>query len=286
MAKRKARAGITSRKNRRTSATLFDEGRHCAEELKSNSSCAQHIPIEILSDIFILSIPTSYAPFVKAATLQQWRTFFSNVFPMNLTGICRAWRQAALCTRALWSTWYMEIHNPSRKALSMLEFFLKWFLRRSRSCTITCCIRFTGTFEVARACNSIRCLLDHQDRWEEVEVSFGKELGENQEFILDPAKLSSLRDLRVDGSFWDCVRILDIGNIPLLSCLRSLKLVNLRALTYVGLIFAASSLAELSIHVSNDIEPDGRFFYPPCVGLWWSTPLPPRTKPLFRSCNC
>ncbi len=74
---------------------------------KRRLSFAQHLPIEILSTTFLLSIPTSYTSSADAVTIQQWRTFFSSVFPMNLTGVCRSWRQAALCTRALWSTFLL-----------------------------------------------------------------------------------------------------------------------------------------------------------------------------------
>jgi len=265
------RVFMTRRKGRCISKEPSDEA---GQLEKLQSSFAQHLPVEILSAIFLLGIPSSYASSVNATTLEHWRTFFSNVFPMNLTGVCRSWRQVALWTRALWSTFYVQIHNSSHKALSMAECFVKRFLRRSGDCTVKCGIRFTGTLKFTRACDSVRRLLEHQERWEEVDISFGKRQSEGvSDSTLDLAKLTSLRALRVDGTFWDCAGV-DPGivdddsphpeNALQLPSLRTAKLINLRPLTYLGILTVAPNLTELSLHICDNIS-NGRHIILPAL---------------------
>lgn len=188
---------------------------------------------------------------------------------MNLTRICRSWRNAALNTRSLWSVWFIEMGAPSKKALSMLKGFLKQFIRRSGDFTLKFHIRFTGKFDIVEACNAVEPLLDHQDRWEEAECRFeGNEGDVSPGLTLDLSKLLSLQNLRVNGSVWDCdgydPAILQPKS-PLsdtylkLSSLRTVELVGLPSLAYYTILSASPTITELKIDVWDRFSvPTGR----------------------------
>ncbi len=190
---------------------------------------------------------------------------------MNLTRTCRSWRHAALNNRSLWSTWFMEIHNPPKKALSMLKCFLECFISRSHGFRLRFHIRLTGRFDSVEACKSIGPLLGHQDRWEEAECHFEEQPGDVAESSLDFSKLSLLQELRVKGSHWRCIGV-DPGilepNVPLsenaskLSFLRSVEVIDIKCVTYVSIISTAPNLTELIFNVRDEVSVPIRIFLP------------------------
>jgi len=267
MAKRKPKAiaASGSRKSRRIAKELPDSDENLQPSL------AQHLPIEILSEVFLYNIPSSYPPFEKISTLQYWRAFYSQVFPMNLTRTCRSWRHAALNNPSLWSTWFMEMHNLPKKALSMLKCFLERFISRSYGFRLRFHIRLTGRFDSVEACKSIGPLLGHQDRWEEAECHFEEQPGDVAESSLDFSKLSLLQELRIKGSHWSCIGV-DPGilepNVPLsenaskLSFLRSVEVIDIKCVTYVSIISTALNLTELIFNVRDEVSVPIRIFVP------------------------
>ncbi len=251
------------RKSRAKAGSSSKEAPEEAKEVLARPSLAQHLPVEILSEIFLHSIPTSHTPFVQAATLKQWPAFFSSVFPMNLAVTSRSWRHAALNTRGLWSTCFIDLQGPTPDALAMLKCFLKHFVRRSGDYALKPHIRFAGSFDSVQACDSIGPLLECQDRWEDAEIRFGEAAEDAPGVALDITKLTSLQGLTVQGSSWSCIAV-DLGifdtdqplsqNTPKLSSLRSAKLIDLPAPTYLLVLFAAPDLTELILHIRDDIE--------------------------------
>lgn len=247
---------VVSRENRR----ITKESPGKVEQVEAHS-LAQHFPVEVLSEIFIRGIPTYVLPFLLVATPDQWRAFFSDVFPMNLTRISRSWRYAALNTRCLWSTWFIEIQSPSTMALSMLNLFLKRFISRSGTLTLKPHIRLNGSFDSVQACASVAPILECQERWEDVDICFGEAEGDSRS-VLDFAKLSTLQGLTLQGSLWEChggdpgiFDTLPIAeNTPKLSSLRSAKLFHLLPPTYFSILSAAPNLTDLTIYIRDDID--------------------------------
>ncbi|KAJ7506520.1 hypothetical protein B0H11DRAFT_1675162, partial [Mycena galericulata] len=87
------------------------------------------LPVEITTDIFSLCVLTM-------ADLRENRPYFLNVFkptPMLFLAVCRAWRDIALATPALWSTLQIRFETISRKAASepqlVEEFIDRWLGR-------------------------------------------------------------------------------------------------------------------------------------------------------------
>ncbi|KAJ3522305.1 hypothetical protein NMY22_g11949 [Coprinellus aureogranulatus] len=65
-------------------------------------SCARRIPDDILREIFVETLPTTYLPTVNA-----------NQSPTVLTHICGRWRKVALSTPHLWSGIHVKLPDPS-----------------------------------------------------------------------------------------------------------------------------------------------------------------------------
>lgn len=228
-------------------------------EIQDGPSTAQRLPFEVLSEIFLYSAPTSYHPYIKAATLSQWKAFFANIFPMNIATVCRSWREAALNTDSLWSTMFIEVHSASSKAIHIMECFLRLMLRRSKRCTLTCCIRFSGTYDRDLVADAVRLLLDYQERWKWVEIDLGAHdvrkaltMGPMQ---LDLLKLNALETLAIHGDHWLCCAEQTPVRYPrnaarITPCLGSIRIVHLldmRASDLFVLLVSAPCLEELEI---------------------------------------
>lgn len=256
--RRKLRQRIKLLKRRRISTTVSSEA-----DQEEEPSHARQLPFEVLSEIFLHSIPSTYQRTVKAATLQQWRAFFSSTFPVNLTNVCRSWRHAALNTPGVWSTWYLEVHSPSQKALAIMKRFLMCVLARPDSNKLTCHVRLTGTFDFHRGCDAVRPIMEYQERWEDVDIDVGNQNSEKKTPIwplqVDIAKLSSLKVLRLTG--WQGFHV-GFGHGPdfppsqtahRMRSLHSLELVKILQLTSFALLDASPNLSELSVHLHESI---------------------------------
>ncbi|KLO18213.1 hypothetical protein SCHPADRAFT_125154 [Schizopora paradoxa] len=261
MATRKSRTKRGHRKKRRDTKNIAGEtesGYQSDEELEQSPSVAHLLPLEVLHEIFLHAVPSEHHGAVRAATLQQWRTFFSNVFPVNLTLVCRSWRAAAIDTPGIWSSWYMEVHSPSKKALLVMKRFLECVFGRSLTVNLTIHLRFTGTFDFLQACDAIGPILEYQERWEDVDIDFGVEQGCKNDLVcpLGTYRLQSLRNLRLTGRQWDPHRSPPDTPHPhpsrRMPRLHVLKLDSVHNNAIFNLVSTSESLSELSICLHED----------------------------------
>ncbi|KLO18223.1 hypothetical protein SCHPADRAFT_936297 [Schizopora paradoxa] len=270
MATRKSRTKRGQKKHRveKCISGETESGYHSDEELEQSPSVAHLLPLEVLHEIFLHAVPSEHHGAVRAATLQQWRTFFSNVFPVNLTLVCRPWRAAAIDTPGIWSSWYMEVHSPSKKALLVMKRFLACVLGRSLTVNLTIHLRFTGTFDFLQACNAIVPILEYQERWEDVDIDFGVEQGCKNDLVcpLGTYKLQSLRNLRLTGRQWDSHRSPPDTPHPHPSRpmprLHTLSLDSMHKHVLFDLVSTSQNLVVLSICLHEDYRSDTRLELP------------------------
>jgi len=236
-------------------------------DLERRPSAAQHLPLDILSEIFTYAIPTTYSPFFKAANLTQWRAYFSNIFPLNLAVVCRAWRHATLFTSGLWTAFFIEIHSASSRALKVLRNCLCVLLKKSvqTELGLKVGIRFSGTFQFAKACDAVRPLLDCQRRWESVEVCFDKKAEPVGGMTLNVSEFVLLKELLLHGAYWEAQAARpgqhaegqNVDQELLLPALRALRLFDLQRSTRMSLVAAARNLEELEISINVEERPLG-----------------------------
>ncbi|KLO14880.1 hypothetical protein SCHPADRAFT_289659 [Schizopora paradoxa] len=240
-----------------TASEPVDSG---SDEHHSPPTLAQNLPVEILSEIFAYAIPTTVPPLIKAATLPQWRAYFSLIFPLNLAVVCRTWRLTTLQTPALWTSIFIEVHSAPSRALKALGRCLSTLLDRSSGSRLglRVGIYFSGTFQFAMACNAVQPLLECQRRWECVEIKFEESEKPKGGLVLNVGKLAMLKSLELHGGFWEThshvgqpttdesAAFLDL-QLPLL---RALNLRNLRQNARMPLVMAAHNLEELIISVN------------------------------------
>ncbi|KLO05401.1 hypothetical protein SCHPADRAFT_911069 [Schizopora paradoxa] len=267
MATRKYGGRRGARKKRRVSNEVSGEiesGWRSGVEHEQSPTVAQLLPLDVLREVFLHAIPSGYHASVKAATLGQWRSFFSNIFPVNLTLVCRSWRAAAIDTPGIWSKWYINVHSPSQKALLIMKRFLACVIGRSDAVNLTLHLWFTGTFDGVRACDAVSPIMKYQERWEDVDIDLGKGLEDNPVCRIYSSRLHSLRRLRLIGPQWTCYRTetrtapssrLDVPPIHIL------HLDNLQSATLHS-ISNFQQLSELSICLHEDFRNHGSLKLP------------------------
>ncbi|KLO18224.1 hypothetical protein SCHPADRAFT_125402 [Schizopora paradoxa] len=235
---------------------------------QSRSSFAQDPPAELLSEILLHNLPTHYMTSMKADTAAEWQALFSAMFPNNVACVSQTWRHVALSTHALWSTWFVELENPSPEGLAILHRFLERFIDRSGSRMPRPHIRFIGTSTcmTSQICWAFSPLLQCQERWENAEICHGWVEEEVLGFPLDFSRLSSLQALTAHGSMWNCIDEefkyifnQDLALPPLmdfrkLSSLRSAELIEIPLRAYFPFLYATPNLTELVIYIDDEID--------------------------------
>jgi hypothetical protein len=92
----------------------------------------QDLHVDILSEIFILSIPSPDHP-------KDISPPSRSSAPSNVLHVCRSWRECALATPPLWS----QIHfsdSTSQEKLEVLHDYWKFALDRSRGAPLDVCL--------------------------------------------------------------------------------------------------------------------------------------------------
>ncbi len=127
-------------------------------------------------------------------------------------------------------------------------------------------IRFSGTFQFAKACDAVRPLLDCQRRWESVEVCFDKKAEPVGGMTLNVSEFVLLKELLLHGAYWEGEVARRAGphaegqNVDqelLLPALRALRLFDLQRSTRMSLVAAARNLEELEISINVEERPLG-----------------------------
>ncbi|KLO13695.1 hypothetical protein SCHPADRAFT_348746 [Schizopora paradoxa] len=114
----------------------------------SAMSAVQFLPVEILRTIFLLVMQNSrYCnPVFKTGD-----TFLDCVVLIDLTRVCRRWREIALADPTLWMTLHVSLRDPPILRLLQVADFVSACLERSENLPLTCyiSISITGLLETA-----------------------------------------------------------------------------------------------------------------------------------------
>ncbi|KAJ7119470.1 hypothetical protein C8R44DRAFT_788134 [Mycena epipterygia] len=111
------------------------------------------LPFDIISQIFVYCLP-------KEDDALPWRT----EAPLLLAGICRDWREVALCTHELWNTIHLGLRPHSLlKAKRLLEFWIP----RAGTFPLSMSLSYKGDSDTARLGTLITQYAPH---WSTIEL--------------------------------------------------------------------------------------------------------------------
>ncbi|KLO14882.1 hypothetical protein SCHPADRAFT_996258 [Schizopora paradoxa] len=225
--------------------------KHAASHEETCPFAPQHLPFEILTEIFTFAVPTNYDPYRLECSLSQWTSFHTDIFPLNVAVVCRTWRRAAILTDELWTTLYVELHNASNKSFTSLKRYLRVLLNK-----------FTGDDVREKRYWGLRIgVRFHQRRWERIDLSFDHQASFGDTLTLKMADLTSLEELQLQGTNWAIqfptrsVGEWKVTETVTLSKLRTLRLLDLAQHCRSGLFLAAQNVEELEMSV-NKYEPN------------------------------
>ncbi|KLO08720.1 hypothetical protein SCHPADRAFT_598395 [Schizopora paradoxa] len=127
------------------------------------------LPGEVLCDIFSLIIQNSR---VFPDVFKTGNTFQDCVSLINLSRVCRRWREIALSDSSLWSSIFILLDNPAAKTLRQAAYFADTCLSRSNGLPLTCAISLSNLDSLRLARPLILTLISHEDRWSRIAINF------------------------------------------------------------------------------------------------------------------
>ncbi|KLO06049.1 hypothetical protein SCHPADRAFT_946412 [Schizopora paradoxa] len=132
-------------------------------------SSVANLPDEILGDVISLAI-------------KNWRVFpdifkTENDFKdcvalIDISQVCRRWREVAMTDPALWSSLYIHLQRPSTELLRQVAYFAGVCLARSQEIPLTCAITISSLFDIGRVQPLILALVAHEARWSRIAINF------------------------------------------------------------------------------------------------------------------
>ncbi|KAJ7639715.1 hypothetical protein DFH06DRAFT_640828 [Mycena polygramma] len=164
---------------------LQEEQASLQDELDDYTYPVLTLPNEIISEIFVHFLPVYPARPRKTGLLS----------PILLCQICRAWREIALSTPALWRAVGVSISNFVGPEKSNRE--LRWLetsLTRSGSCPLSIKL-VPGLIDTQALAPFIKAIAPHCARWEHLKLWPGS----RSELYAIEGPLSSLRSLTIGG---------------------------------------------------------------------------------------
>ncbi|KAJ7643824.1 hypothetical protein FB45DRAFT_896155 [Roridomyces roridus] len=139
------------------------------------------IPVEIITEIFTQFLPRC----PKRPFLVGRRS------PLLLAQVCRLWRDVALTTHVLWSSFILFSDVPDRRAHE--KYLLDLWLQRSGDLPLSISLKFPNrTKPSALGTALVETVLQHASRWQEVHLNIPYE-----DFLGIPCPMPLLRSLTV-----------------------------------------------------------------------------------------
>ncbi|KLO08708.1 hypothetical protein SCHPADRAFT_893658 [Schizopora paradoxa] len=132
------------------------------------------LPNEILCDIFSLAIQRSHA---APQIFKSGDDFRDCAALIEISRVCRRWREAALAESLLWSSFCILLHEPTAESLRQATRYASICFGRSRDAPLTCFVSISKLDDLRLAHPLMLALVAHEDRWSRIaiEITRGQE---------------------------------------------------------------------------------------------------------------
>ncbi|KLO08719.1 hypothetical protein SCHPADRAFT_598383 [Schizopora paradoxa] len=123
---------------------------------------------DTLCDIFSLTIQNTR---VYPSIFTTGNNFQDCVSLIDISRVCRRWREVALTDSSLWSSIYILLDNPTAKTLRQATCFASICLARSKDLPLTCAISITDFKNLDHlpfAYPLVQTLISHEARWSQI----------------------------------------------------------------------------------------------------------------------
>lgn len=130
------------------------------------------LPVEIGSGIFRLVIEHSRC---FPDVFHDGNKFLDCVSLIDISRVCRSWREIALANATLWAAPYVHLDNPSAETVRQAADFVEQCFNRSEGLPLTFSFIISGpkNFRHAHALQSIkRAVVSRKNRWEQIHLDF------------------------------------------------------------------------------------------------------------------
>ncbi|KLO04939.1 hypothetical protein SCHPADRAFT_911355 [Schizopora paradoxa] len=124
---------------------------------------------DILCDIFSLTIQNTR---VFPEIFKTGNDFRDCVSLINISRVCRRWREVALTDSSLWSSIYIHLDSPTARTLDKVTYFASICFTRSKDLSLICAISISNLDHLRFARPLVQTLISHEDRWSRIAINF------------------------------------------------------------------------------------------------------------------
>lgn len=137
-------------------------------------------------------------------------TFLDCVVLIDISRVCRRWREIALADPTLWATLYVSLNNPSARSLHRAIHYANACLGRSKNLPLTCYVSISCLDLLSPTTLLVEAVGAHEERWERAVIDIVRpsanrphwdEFGRKQGH-LQRAGTGHLKELRLSHSSW------------------------------------------------------------------------------------
>ncbi|KLO08729.1 hypothetical protein SCHPADRAFT_944227 [Schizopora paradoxa] len=126
------------------------------------------LPDEILCNIFFLAIQNWR---VLPKIFKSKNDFNECVALIDISQVCRRWRDVALANPTLWSSLHIDLLDPSSKTLRKVAYFAEVCFARSRDLPLICAISISHLDNFRLAHPLLLALVVHEARWSQIAIN-------------------------------------------------------------------------------------------------------------------
>ncbi|KLO08711.1 hypothetical protein SCHPADRAFT_1000753 [Schizopora paradoxa] len=126
------------------------------------------LPSEILLDVFSLAIRNSHIPHL---TFTTGNIFQDCVALINISRVCRRWRELALTDPSFWSSIHIHLDDPTAETLRQAAYFADVCYSRSKDLPLTIFITLANLSDLRIAHLLLQSVISHEARWTRIAIN-------------------------------------------------------------------------------------------------------------------
>ncbi|KLO08722.1 hypothetical protein SCHPADRAFT_1000756 [Schizopora paradoxa] len=126
------------------------------------------LPSEILFFVFSLAVRNSHIPHLILTTGNDFKDCVTLI---NISRVCRRWRELALTDPSFWSSIHIHLDDPTAETLRQATYFADVCFSRSKKLPLTVSITLANLSDLRVAHPLMYMVISHEPRWSRIAIN-------------------------------------------------------------------------------------------------------------------